>query len=162
MSDEHPHCLCCLGETQVVARCSICHSFPTRTHEARELRLRKHLMEEAMRLRAHHEVALLDSREHPAASAVGASPAKMTLAALTKTHCAHKKHSHWHKGGSPRRTCSKCCIASPSPDQLGEKLRAGSSGRAPKQAKMDQKTKHIEEPEASTATGAPLEPMGLL
>lgn len=101
MSDENQHCLYCLDETHIIALCSTCCSFPLRTHEVREFRRKKHLMEEAMRLCAHTSVEPMDPPERPAAPTITASPATTPAepTASMKADCAHKKHSHGHKGG---------------------------------------------------------------
>lgn len=48
-SDSHMQCLLCLGEGHIKGRCSICKFFKKRTHVARDLSLKQHLLEQARR-----------------------------------------------------------------------------------------------------------------
>lgn len=156
MSDQHR--LYCLGESHTVACCSICWSFLLRTCEAKELRLRKHLMEEAVRPHAHSEVALTDPPEHP----VLPSPAKvalMVLVAPSKTHRAHK-NSHGHKGGSLKGTASKHSATSPRCDRPDEMSHADPAVPPPKKSRAECKSKHCD-PQEHLAPSTPLGPSGL-
>lgn len=114
-----------------------------------------------MHLPEHSEVAPMDLPGRPTTLLVTASPATVTLAvpaALANVHHVHDKHGHRHKGGSQRGTTSKHCISCPSQEQLGEKSCADTVAPVSKRAKVDRKTKHIDKPETTAATGVPLEP----
>lgn len=124
-------------ESHIVAHLSIWWFFPLRTHEARELRLHKPLMEEAMCPCAHSKMTMTD----PPECLVPPSPANAAptvTAAPSKTRCSHEKHNHGHNCGYPRETATKHSTTSPSRDRLDEMSHVDRVAPPLKKSKVEQ------------------------
>lgn len=125
VSNKHQRYLCCLGEAHISANCSICCSFPPRTPEGWELRLKKHLMEKVVKPQSTpgcrplpvHQPQQVGSTSPRTSSGTEAK----SLKPKEKASQDSKGHSHRHTANSfVSKSIPKRRDPSPTSSELGE------------------------------------------